>query len=306
VREAAVRLASSGLHPGARFAVRARRQGVEGITSQELGAAVGSDILDAIPTARVDLGNPEYEVFAELREFGGLVYDTRIPAPGGLPWGTQGRILALLSSGIDSPVAVWLMMRRGCEVDMLHVSSGSYAGKDVLSTTLRHLCTLSTWCTGFPMNLFLADAGKFYETMVKRAEPRLRCVLCKRFMMRLGSGLAKREGHLALCTGDSLGQVASQTMANLAVVSDAATVPLLRPLLAFDKQEAVNLARKIGTFDRDCGDLSCSAVPRMPATASRLEDVRATEERVEMDFHVGDVLDRLQVYTALNGRIVDR
>ena len=304
VTDAAVALASVNLRPGLRFAVRARRQGVEGITSQELGARVGAAILDAVPSARVDLGSPEYEVFVELRDFGGLVYDSRIPAPGGLPWGTQGKILALLSPGIDSPVAMWMMMRRGCEVDALHVHGGGYAGDDVLSTTLRHVSTLSSWCAGFPINLHVADAGDFYDDLVRRAEPRLRCVLCKRFMMRLGSRLVTRGGYLALCTGDSIGQVASQTMANLSVISQAATVPLVRPLVAFDKQDAVNLAKKIGTFERQPGDLACSAVPRVPATTSRLEGVIAMEEKIGMDDHVSYAMERLRLYCALNGALV--
>lgn len=303
VKDAAVVYATARLHRGQSFAVRARRQGVEGLSSQELAADVGSAIINAIPGAWVDLGSPEYEIFVELREFGGLVYDTRLPAPGGLPWGTQGKILALLSSGIDSPVAIWQMMRRGCEVDALHIHSGPYAGRDVLPTALRHLSILSTWCSGFPMRLYQADAGHFYETLIERATPRLRCVLCKRFMMHLGSELAMREGHLALCTGDSLGQVASQTMANLAVVSGAATVPLLRPLLAFDKQETVRLAKKIGTFDSHPGDLACSVVPKIAATQSKPDEIKTLEEVVEMQSHVSAVLENIRMYTALNGRI---
>ena len=306
VTEAALSIAAPALQGEARFAVRARRQGVEGTTSQRLGADVGSALLERFPGARVDLDSPEYEIFVELREFGGLVYDTRISAPGGLPWGTQGKILALLSSGIDSPVAVWQMMRRGCEVDALHVSPGPYAGRDVLPTALRHFATLSTWCAGFPMTLFLADAGQFYAALVENATPRLRCVLCKRYMMYLSSALAERERHLALCTGDSLGQVASQTMANLAVVSRAAAVPIMRPLVAFDKQETVSLAKKIGTFDQKAGDLSCSVVPRIAATTSKTGEILAMEERIGMQYHVQDVLDRLRVYTAVNGRIVQR
>lgn len=303
VKDAAVRLATTGLHPGQRFAVRARRQGVEGITSQELGAELGSAILHAVPTSTVDLSTPEYEVFVELRGFGGLVCDSRIRAPGGLPWGTQGKILGLLSSGIDSPVAIWQMMRRGCVVDALHIGSGNYSGSDVLPTALRHFSILSTWCSGFSMTFFYADASRFYETLIARATPRLRCVLCKRFMMYLGSELAIREGHLALCTGDSLGQVASQTMDNMAVVSGAATFPLLRPLVAYDKQETVQLAKKIGTFDPHPGDLGCSVVPRIAATTSRVEDVKAMEEKIEMQSHVADALDGIRVYTALNGKI---
>jgi len=137
VTQAAVALASRSAGPGARFAVRARREGIEGITSRELAAAIGSAILAACPGTSVDLDNPDYELHAELRKTGGVVYDRRVPAPGGLPWGTQGRVLALLSPGIDSPVAAWMMMKRGCEVAALHVSLGKEAGGDTLQATLR-------------------------------------------------------------------------------------------------------------------------------------------------------------------------
>jgi len=122
--------------------------------------------------------------------------------------------------------------------------------------------------------------------------------------MRLGSHLAVREGIPALCTGDSLGQVASQTLANMAVITAASTVLVLRPLVSFDKQEIVALARKIGTFDERPGDLSCPHVPRTPATASREESILALESGLDADALARELIDHATEYTALNGEIV--
>jgi thiamine biosynthesis protein ThiI len=305
VSRIAVERAASRLADGGSFAVRARRQGVEGTTSQEIGARVGAAILAAFPAATVDLTRPEYEVFVEMREYGSLVYDAPIPAPGGLPWGTQGRALSLLSSGIDSPVATWLMMKRGCEMACLHIDAGHYAGADVLSRALAHHATLSTWCRGFPMELLVADAEPFYDALVSRPPARFRCVLCKRFMLRLGSRSARDRHDAVLVIGDSLGQVASQTLANMATISDAATVPLVRPLIAFDKNETVALARKIGTFHPEPADLGCHAVPRMPATAAGADEIQEAEEQLGMDELVEAALDRIRVKTARNGTILD-
>ncbi|NYT21842.1 MAG: tRNA 4-thiouridine(8) synthase ThiI [Methanomicrobiales archaeon] len=301
----AVERASDHLKNGGSFAVRARRQGVEGITSQEIGAQVGAAILDAFPGATVDLSTPEYEVFVEMREYGSLVYDSPLPAPGGLPWGTQGRALALLSAGIDSPVATWMMMKRGCEMACLHIDGGRFAGADVLTRALAHHALLSTWCRGFPMELLVADAEPFYEALVSRPPARFRCVLCKRFMLAVGSRIVRDRQYAALVTGDSLGQVASQTLANLTTISDAATVPLVRPLIAFDKNETVAIARKIGTFHPEPADLGCHAVPRMPATAAGPDEIREAEEQLGMNELVEAVLERITVKKALDGKILD-
>ena len=300
----AVQMAEKRLSEGASFAVRARRQGVAGITSQEVAAHVGSALRDAYPRSRVDLSHPEYEVFIEVRDFGALIYDAPIPAPKGLPWGTQGRVLSLLSAGIDSPVATWLMMKRGCEVISLHVDGGSYAGRDVRATAERHHAILSGWCTGFPMELLVVDAEAFYETIMKKGPARYRCVLCKRFMLGLGSAIAKDRHFEALVTGDSLGQVASQTLTNMATISGAATVPLLRPLIGFDKEEVVRIARNIGTFETDQGDLGCRAVPKTPATAAHTEEIMEAETLVGMEEMVAGAMDRISVFRSLNGKIV--
>jgi thiamine biosynthesis protein ThiI len=305
IADAALRLSAQKLSPGMKFAVRARRQGVLGISSQELGARTGSRIFEAIGGLTVDLESPDYEVFVELREFGGLVYDDPRPAPGGLPWGTQGPVISLLSSGIDSPVASWLMMKRGCVVEHLHFDGGVFAGADVKSTAVRHHATLSEWCRGYPFLLHICDAEFFYEVLVQKVHPRYRCVLCKRFMFRVGSALAERQGALALVTGDNLGQVASQTLSNLAAISGAAcSLPVLRPLIANDKNETITLARKIGTFRQERqGDLACRAVPGTPATKTTRKELERLEEKMGMDGLVARALEQCTRVVACNGNL---
>jgi thiamine biosynthesis protein ThiI len=307
VRDAALALAKKHLEPPCTFAVRAKRQYKTGMNSQELGEYVGSAIYDAIPGLTVDLTNPEYEIFVEMRECGGIVYDERFPGQGGLPWGSQGKALALLSSGIDSPVAAWLAMKRGCEVSFVHVDGGRWAGADVKATATENLCRLSLWCPQEPVSMTIVNAEAFYDAMQQeRIPPRLRCVLCKRFMIRLAARLALNEGAAAILTGENLGQVASQTLANLAVISDVTPVPVLRPLITYDKAETVDLARKIGTFLGKQGDLACRAVPKMPATAATAEAVREAEEKLDIAGLLDQVLASVEYVNAENGKILTK
>ena len=302
----AVSLASANLRAGMSFAVRAKRQHKTGPDSQELGTLIGSAVFDQIPGLLVDLDTPDYELFVEVRDFGGLVYDSRIAAPGGLPWGTQGRVLSLLSSGIDSPVASWLMMKRGCEITNLHLDAGRWAGKDVTQAAIENHRRLSCWCPGNPLSLVIANSELLYDRMeLVHISPRYRCVICKRFMQHIAGCLMEKEGALAVITGENLGQVASQTLANLSVISEAVTVPVLRPLITYEKEETIIIARRIGTFDAHPGDLRCRAVPSMPATAADLESVKKCEEKVDIDEITAGTLSGLRFVTALNGEIVE-
>jgi thiamine biosynthesis protein ThiI len=303
----AVALASARLFAPMSFAVRGKRQNKVGLTSQELGTVVGSAIYDHIPGLRVDLTHPDYELFVEVRDIGGLVYDSRIAAPGGLPWGTQGKVLGLLSSGIDSPVASWLAMKRGCEVTHLHLDGGKWAGNDVQEAAIENHRRLSLWCPGNVMPLVIADSEPLYDQMTRlRIPPRLRCVICKRFMMRVGSRLLEKEGATALVTGENLGQVASQTLPNLAVISEAVTAPVIRPLITYDKEETITIARKIGTFDMHPGDLACRAVPKMPTTAASLEAVKEAEARMGIDELLARALASVRYVNAENGKITEQ
>lgn len=304
LKDCALALASEKLSAGMSFAVRAKRQHKTGPTSQELGAEIGSFISGSIPGLSVDLDDPDYEIFIEVRDFGALIYDQRIPGPGGLPWGTQGRVIVLLSSGIDSPVASFLAMKRGCEVTHLYLDAGRWAGSDVTATAIENHRRLSLWCSGNPLSMVIAGSEPLYDRMDReKIPPRFRCVICKRFMQRVAGRLLAREGALAVVTGENLGQVASQTLANLVVVSDAATWPILRPLITYDKEETIALARRIGTFDAAPKDLACRAVPRMPATAAITEEIRAYEQKLEFDNLLDSAVTGLRFVTALDGRI---
>jgi len=301
----AISLALTNLRGGMSFAIRVKRQQKTGLNSQELGKLIGSAVYDYIPGLRVDLDNPDYELFIEIRDFGGLVYDSRKAAPGGLPWGTQGKVLALLSSGIDSPVASWLMMKRGCEITHLHVDAGNWGGKDVTYAAIENHRRLSGWCAGNLLSLTIIRSENLFDTMeLYRIPPRYRCVICKRFMLKLAAHMMQKEGALAVVTGENLGQVASQTLANLSVISETTGVPVLRPLITFDKEETVNLARIIGTFVSHPGDLSCRAVPKMPATAAVLETVKQCEQKMEIDKVIADSLSHVRIIKALNGEII--
>jgi thiamine biosynthesis protein ThiI len=302
----ALALASPRLSAGMSFAVRAKRQQKTGLTSQELGTEIGSYIYDHTPGLTVDLDDPDYEIFVEVRDFGALVYDNRMPGPGGLPWGTQGRVLVLLSAGIDSPVASWLVMKRGCEITHLHLDAGRWAGADVTAAAIDNHRKLSLWCAGNPISLVIANSEPLFDRMSSlKIPPRYRCVICKRFMQNVAGRIMAHEGALAVVTGENLGQVASQTLANLGVIAEGMSVPVLRPLITYDKEETITVARRIGTFDATPGDLGCRAVPKMPATAAVLDEIRGCEQRMGIEELAGCARTGLRFVTALDGRITE-
>jgi thiamine biosynthesis protein ThiI len=301
---AAVRLAEGRIGPGTRFAVRARREGKAGPDSQEIAAAVGSEVSAAIPGVRVDLSAPEYEIHVELRSFGGIVYDRSLPGPGGLPGGVQGKVVGLLSAGIDSPVASWLMMRRGCELVHLHLSGGRWSGRAVERIALGNHRQLSLWAPAVPLRMLIGNCESLYDAMEGTVEPRLRCVVCKRFMLRVGSDVAAREEALGLVTGDNLGQVASQTLRNLSVIDRASAVVVYRPLLTYDKEEIVTRARQIGTFVPAPGDLACRAVPRQPATGAEMEQVLEAEKACGIGKLAEEVVAGLREAVACCGTLI--
>ncbi len=265
------------------------------MTSMEIDREVGAAVVEALGL-KVDLHNPELTVSIEVLGDAAFVSAGKIPGPGGLPVGTSGRALALISGGIDSPVAAYRMMRRGLTLDFVHF----HAYPLVSAASREKACELVAMLTRYQARstLALVPFGMVQREIVANSDRPLRVVLYRRFMMRIASALAARFRARALVTGESLGQVASQTLDNMAVIEDAAAMPILRPLVGMDKNEIVEQARALGTFeisilpDQDCCTLF---VPEHPETHARLEEVKAMEARFDVDRMVNDAVRATEV-----------
>jgi thiamine biosynthesis protein ThiI len=271
------------------FAVRTRRSDKRfPMNSMEIDREVGRAICET-SGLRVNLTDPEVTVSIELLSDAAYVSVGKIPGAGGLPVGVAGRALALLSGGIDSPVAAWRMMRRGLRCDFIHFHSYplvSSASREKAADLAAHLTRFQGRST-----LTMIPFAAAQRAIVAHASRPLRVVLYRRFMMRIASAVALRNGAETLVTGESLGQVASQTLANMTVIEKAAGLPILRPLLGMDKNEIIQQARVLGTFetsiipDQDCCSLF---VPAHPETRARLEAVEETEHALEVERLVAD------------------
>jgi tRNA uracil 4-sulfurtransferase len=253
------------------------------LNSGEIDREVGGAIHQATGV-RVDLERPELNLFVEVLRDRILYSFERLPGPGGFPVGTSGKVAALLSGGIDSPVAAWRMMKRGCTVIPVHFHAFPLQDHTTIDKA-RELARILTRYQ-FHMRLMLVPFGETQQTIVAACPAPLRVVLYRRFMVRIAEALAGRLHAKALVTGESLGQVASQTLDNVAAIDAVAVRPVLRPLIGMDKDEITQQARRIGTFevstlpDQDCCQLF---VPRSPATAARLEELREAESVLDVN-----------------------
>jgi len=278
------------------FAVRTRREDKRfAMNSVEIDRAVGGDVQEALGF-EVDLGHPDLTISIEIMNDAAYVSAGKMPGAGGLPVGISGRGLALLSGGIDSPVAAHRMMKRGLALDFVHFHAHplvSSASRDKAAELAAHLTRWQTRST-----LMLVPFGNLQREIVANTLRPLRVVLYRRFMLRIASALAERSRATVLVTGESLGQVASQTLENMAVIEKAATFPILRPLVGMDKNEIVDQARRLGTFetsilpDQDCCTLF---VPAHPETRARIEAVEDAESRFDIPRMIDDAVRNTEV-----------
>ncbi len=254
------------------------------MTSIQISQEVGGDLADLFPNVAVDVHNPDLTVFVEIREKYAYVHAPSVPGAGGLPVGMGGHAVSLLSGGLDSPVSSWMMARRGVELEMVHFVSPPYTSQQAQDKVLELAHLLTAYCGR--MLVHVIPFTEIQEEIRKNCPEEFFTLIMRRFMMRLAEAVAKKAGAKALITGESLGQVASQTMMALGVTDDVATMPVLRPLIGMDKVEIIRIAREIGTYDtsilpyEDC----CTVfTPRHPATRPNLDEVREAEAKLDVE-----------------------
>lgn len=261
---------------GRSYAVRARRSGSHPFGSRDVMERLGA-VLN--PGATVDLDDPDVTVRVEVRGERAYLFADRLPGPGGLPLGVEGRAMALVSGGFDSAVAAWMALRRGIELDYLFCNLGGGAYKRMVVEVAKVLA--DRWSYGSRPRLHVLEFGDIVGAMRQAVKPAYLQVVLKRLMYRAASRLAATAGADALVTGESVGQVSSQTLANLRAIEGAASLPVLRPLVGFDKEEIVARARHIGTYELSARVREyCAVAPGRPVTAARPRAAAEQEARV--------------------------
>lgn len=267
----------------ATFRITARRADKRlALTSMDIEKSLGAAVCDRTGK-KVSLKNPDLTIYIELLSKEAFCSAEKIEGPGGMPVGVSGRIACLISGGIDSPVAAYRMVKRGCLASFIHFSGRplvSRASEEKVHELVRHLTTFQ-----YDSRLYVIPFGEIQREIILNTPAPLRIVLYRRMMIRIAQELARKEQCWALVTGDSLGQVASQTPQNLCAIEEAAELPILRPLIGMDKREIIDEARRLGTYetsiepDQDCCKLF---VPPHPSTKTRLDDVKKVERMIDV------------------------
>ncbi len=253
--------------------------------SMEISRKLGGYLLENFAFLGVNLGNPDLEISLDIRKENIFIFSKTIDGPGGLPVGTSGRALLLLSGGIDSPVAGWLALKRGLKLSAIHFHSPPYTGERATQKVID-LCKILAQ-TGQEIKLHLVHFTEIQRQIKQKCENKYLITIMRRMMLRITQQIAAREGYQTIITGENIGQVSSQTLENISVISRVIDhLPILRPLITMNKQEIIEIAKNIGTFEvsiqphEDCCTIF---VPDHPATRPKMEKIIYNEKKLAID-----------------------
>ena len=265
------------------------------LTSPELNAKIGADILKEYNDLKVDIHNPDFTVFIDVKS-SAYIYIKRTRGLGGLPLGSSGEGLLLLSGGIDSPVAGFMMAKRGMNINAIHFHSYPFTSKRAHQKAMDLAKILSKY-TG-KMTVYSINLAEIYKAISKNCPRRETTILSRRFMMRIASKISEKYEYQALITGESLGQVASQTIESMSVINESSKYPILRPLIAMDKKDIIEISEKIGSYEKaiEPYDDCCSIfAPESPVTKPKLKYIEKSEENLDIESLEDEAINNMEI-----------
>jgi len=288
------------IHDGESFAIRARRTGNHGFSSRDVAVGCGDAVWERLESVgknpSVDLTNPDKEIFVEMRQKHAYIFTETVKGVGGLPLGTQGKMVALVSGGIDSPVAAWLMMKRGVEIIPVYFNAEPFSDESTCKRAMECIEILQKWAPGRPFDVYEIPFGDNLTAFLNTCDCKNTCLLCRRTMYRVAYEIMKIKGASGIITGASLGQVASQTSANMYAETYGLGFPVYHPLLGLDKTDIIDIARRIGTFEASTKPATCcSAVPDYPQVKAKYDALALEEQKLDIGELVRDTVSRAKV-----------
>ena len=299
LKETALLVLEEKIENGAKtFKVESRRGDKSfRLTSQDMSIDIGGYLLSNVgDKIKVDINKPEAKIKCELRENNVVVYSDTVPGYGGLPIGTNGKAMSLLSGGIDSPVATWMVAKRGMEVEAVHFHTYPFTSEKSQEKVKDLARILAKYCG--KVRLHKVNILEIQKAVGLNCRDEEMTIISRRFMMRIAQKLAEQRNCDALITGESIGQVASQTIQGLTCTNASVSLPVFRPLIAMDKTEIIEIAKKIDTFEtsiipeEDC----CSVfAPKKPVTKPKLERIEDSEKALDVDKLIQDAIDNMEV-----------
>lgn len=280
------------------FKVSTKRSSKETtLNSQQISAEIGGAVLKEFPGLKVDLGSPDLELGIEIwSKNRSILYLEKIPGQGGLPVGTSGNVVSFISGGIDSPVASWFMMKRGCKTTFIHFHSYPFIGEQSRQKVIDLVTHLSRFQP--KTTLIIVPFAEIQKAIRESCEERNRTILYRRIMYRVAEAIKDRYKAIGYVTGEAVGQVASQTLENLACTQDATSIPVLRPLIGMDKAEITEWAKKIGTYKISIQPFDdCCTVfqPQKPEIHGIVDEISGDENNLDLELLLKQTLENLEI-----------